>query len=103
MESNDRPMYMLAELEVSDPTTLQRYADAVKPLLDAYGASIIATSPGRADVLEGGRPAALQVIQKWPSRAAFDTFLDVEGIRRDQRAASCVVCFAHRGLRCLTI
>jgi uncharacterized protein (DUF1330 family) len=97
MNSNDKPVYMVADLEVRDPGLLRRYSEAVQPLLDSYGATVVAMSLGGADVIEGDRPAALHVVQKWPSRKAFDTFwtspeyVAVRSLRHDSCRSHIVV------------
>jgi uncharacterized protein (DUF1330 family) len=48
MNSNAKPVYMVADLEARDPGLLRRYSEAVQPLLDSYGATVVAMSLGGA-------------------------------------------------------
>lgn len=72
--SNDRPMYLVAELRVRDPELLTRYAQEVQPLMAQYGGRIIAISLPKARVLEGDWEPPLLVLHRWESEERFDEF-----------------------------
>ena len=65
--------YLIAEIEISDPATFQRYRDQVGSLIERHGGRYIVRG-GETEVIEGGPKPARIVVIEFPSRAAFHAF-----------------------------
>jgi uncharacterized protein (DUF1330 family) len=74
----DTPMLLVAELTVTDPEKLGRYATEVQPVMARYGGRITGVSVTGADVLEGDWHPQLVVVHQWRSRSDFDSFWNSE-------------------------
>ena len=82
-------LYLVAELRVNEPAKLGEYARDVAPLLARFGGRIVAL--GRPELLEGATECHVLVVQRWPSRAAFDAFwtsTDYEPLKRLRHEAA---------------
>jgi uncharacterized protein (DUF1330 family) len=65
--------YVLAEVEVTDPATYQRYRDQVLATVQAYGGRFLVRG-GDPERLEGDRDAARFVLLEFDSRAAAEAW-----------------------------
>ena len=68
------PIYLVAELAVSDPEKLTEYAAKVQPVMRRYGGRIIAVSQPHVRVIEGDWQPDLLVIHRWQDSQHFDEF-----------------------------
>lgn len=67
--------YLVAQLKVHDPTTFERYREAVTPLIDRFGGRYRVRG-GDLDVLEGEWPMPRLVIIEFQSADAARLFYD---------------------------
>lgn len=64
------PAYLVADiLEVTDPDTMAKYADATGPIVDQYGGRFVVAAP--AEVLEGDWKPGRIVILEFDDMAAL--------------------------------
>jgi uncharacterized protein (DUF1330 family)/ketosteroid isomerase-like protein len=68
------PMLLVAELTVTDPEAMLRYASEVQPVMARYGGRIAGVSATGPEVLEGDWHPQLIVVHHWRSRADFQAF-----------------------------
>jgi uncharacterized protein (DUF1330 family) len=84
--------YLIADLEVTDPATMDEYRKAVGPTLQKYGGRVIA-GRGRFEVLEGSWNPKSALIVEFPSYERLKEWYDSEEYREPkatrQRAARC--------------
>jgi uncharacterized protein (DUF1330 family) len=84
--------YVIAEMQVTDPTWVAAYVRDVTPLIERNGGRYLART-SRIETLEGerARPQVL-VITEWPSREAAMAFYEGEAYRpyRESRIAGSV-------------
>jgi uncharacterized protein (DUF1330 family) len=71
-------LLLVAELTVTDPKDMLRYATEVQPVMARYGGRIAGVSAAGAEVLEGDWRPQLIVVHTWRSRADFDAFWNSE-------------------------
>jgi uncharacterized protein (DUF1330 family) len=84
------PMLLVAELTVTDPDAMLRYATEVQPVMARYGGRIVGVSATGAETLEGDWHPNLVVVHHWRSRADFDAFWsseEYEPLRRLRHSA----------------
>jgi hypothetical protein len=60
------PAYVIGELEVTDPTTYQKYADNASATIAASGGHVLVRSSGKTETLEGDAPKRI-VVTAWDS------------------------------------
>jgi uncharacterized protein len=83
-------MLLVAELTITDPDAMLRYASKVQPVMARYGGRIAGVSAMGAEVLEGDWHPNLLVVHHWRSRADFDVFwssAEYEPLRRLRHTA----------------
>jgi uncharacterized protein (DUF1330 family) len=69
------PAYLVAEMEVSDPKTYERYRAQVPEVLATYGGRFLVRG-GTTEAKEGTPPASRVVIIEFPDMAAARRFYD---------------------------
>jgi uncharacterized protein (DUF1330 family) len=69
------PAYLVAEMEVSDPKTYERYRAQVPEVLATYGGRFLVRG-GTAEAKEGTPPASRVAIIEFPDMAAARRFYD---------------------------
>jgi uncharacterized protein (DUF1330 family) len=74
------PAYTIAEIEVTDPATFQKYAEATGKSVPAAGGRVIVRG-GKTFVVNGSPPRQVVVIQ-WDSLDAARTFFESEGYKQ---------------------
>lgn len=74
------PAYTIAEIEVTDPPTFQKYGEATRTSIPAAGGRIIVRG-GRTFVINGPSPKQVVVIQ-WDSLENAQAFFESEGYRQ---------------------
>ena len=62
--------YLIANIEITDPTGYEAYRERVPPTISAYGGRFL-TRGGALDVLEGSWTPKRLVIVEFPSMAAL--------------------------------
>ena len=72
------PAYVIAEVEITDPTALQKYAEKAPGIVAAFnGHYLVATGTGQAQALEGEAPKGFIVVIAFDSvekaRAWYDS------------------------------
>ena len=72
--------YTVAEVEVTDPTTFQKYAEATRSSIPAAGGRIIARG-GKTFVINGPVPKQIVLIQ-WDSLERAQAFFESEAYRQ---------------------
>jgi uncharacterized protein (DUF1330 family) len=71
MDTSQHAVYVVIEIQaIQDMDEFGRYAKGYRPVIEAFGGEVVATTM-RPEPLEGDyRPLAV-AIQRWPSEAAF--------------------------------
>lgn len=73
--------YVIAEIDITDPSWSAEYVKNVTPMLERYGGRYLARTP-RVEKIEGERPVAqLYLLVEWPSREAMDAFYESDEYR----------------------
>ena len=88
--------YAVAEMQITDPSWVTAYVQAVTPLVEQYGGRYLARTPN-VEKLEGQRAAPqIFLIIEWPSREAAMAFYESEEYRpyRESRIAGAINEFA---------
>lgn len=67
------PAYLIANAEVTDPATYERYRSAVPAVIAQYGGRYLVRG-GEADVPEGAFPGSRFVVLEFPDIAAARAF-----------------------------
>ena len=81
--------YVVAELEVTDPSWVREYVERTTEMVERHGGRYLARTP-RFEQLEGERaPLQIQLLIEWPSEAAAKAFYESEEYRplREARRA----------------
>lgn len=80
--------YVIAEMQVTDPSWVAAYVQVVTPMIERYGGRYLARTSG-IEKLEGDRPPPQVVVVEWPSREAAMAFYESEEYRpyRESRIA----------------
>lgn len=74
------PAYTIAEIEVTDPPTFQKYGDATRTSIPAAGGRVIVRG-GKTFVVNGPPPKQVVVIQ-WDSLEKAQAFFESEEYRQ---------------------
>ena len=74
------PAYTIAEFEVTDPATFQKYGDATRAGIPAAGGRFIVRG-GKAVVINGPAPKQLAVIQ-WESLEKAQAFFESDAYKQ---------------------
>jgi uncharacterized protein (DUF1330 family) len=74
------PAYTIAEIEVTDPATFQKYAEATRTSVPAAGGRVIVRG-GKTFVVNGSPPRQVVVIQ-WDSLDTARAFFESEGYKQ---------------------
>jgi len=69
------PAYVIAEIEVTDPTGYQDYLAAISPIVEEFGGTYLVRA-GRTLQVEGAEPSGRIVMISFPSFAAAKAFQD---------------------------
>lgn len=69
------PAYLHAQLTITDPALYRRYAEAITPLVAAFGGRVLARG-GAVQVREGPVPERFNVLVEFPSMAALQAFYE---------------------------
>jgi len=67
--------YIIAEIEITDPDTYDRYRAQTPGVIERYGGRFIVRG-GPAQMLEGDRPPGRLVVIEFPDTAAARRFYD---------------------------
>ena len=67
--------YLIAEIEVTNPTAYEQYRTLVGPMVTKYGGTYLVRA-GKAEALEGAPPAGRLVVLEFPSYAQARAFYD---------------------------
>lgn len=74
-------VYLIGELEITDPDTFRRYQEAVPELIAAHGGRYLVRG-GAAQVLEGDWDPQRLVVLEFPNRDAAHAFWDGDDYAR---------------------
>jgi uncharacterized protein (DUF1330 family) len=74
------PAYTVAEVEVTDPATFQKYAEATRSSIPAAGGRFIARG-GKTFVVNGAQPKQIVLIQ-WDSLEKAQAFFEAESYKQ---------------------
>jgi uncharacterized protein (DUF1330 family) len=74
------PAYTVAEIEVTDPATFQRYGDATRVSIPAAGGRVVVRG-GKTVVVNGAPPKQIVLIQ-WESLERAQTFFESESYKQ---------------------
>jgi uncharacterized protein (DUF1330 family) len=68
--------YMLAQLQIDDPTEYQNYLAGFMPIFERHGGELLATSKNKTIVVEGRWSYPATVIMKFPGVEAAQAWYD---------------------------
>jgi uncharacterized protein (DUF1330 family) len=74
------PAYTIAEIEVTDPATFQKYGEATRTSIPAAGGRVIVRG-GKTFIVNGAAPKQVVVIQ-WESFERAQAFFESEGYKQ---------------------
>jgi len=61
-EQKTRPGYIIAEVEVTDPTTLKKYSETAPQIVASFGGHYVVRGGGNIQALEGEPPKGFVVV-----------------------------------------
>ena len=74
------PAYTIAEIEVTDPPTFQKYGEATRTSIPAAGGRVIVRG-GKTSVINGSPPKQIVIIA-WESLAQAQAFFESEAYKQ---------------------
>ena len=87
------PAYFIAQLEVTDHETYQKYLAGFMPVFERHGGRLLATSAGETTVYEGQWDAAKTVVMEFPDTEAANNWFNDPDYRE-------IAAYRHASARC---